>query len=53
MKRLFEQKVARMKDETILEILSYHADVLHDWRNWGDNIEKIVAKEAHKRGLIK
>jgi hypothetical protein len=53
MKKLFEQKIARMKDETILEILSHHADALHDWRSWGDNIERIVAKEAHKRGLIK
>ncbi len=53
MKKLFEQKIARMKDETLLEILSQHADALHDWRSWGDNIERIVAKEAHKRGLIK
>ena len=53
MKKLFEQKIARMKDETLLEILSQHADALHDWSNWGDNIERIVAKEAHKRGLIK
>ena len=53
MKRLFEQKIARMKDETLLEILRHHTNTLHDWRNWGDNIERIVAKEAHKRGLIK
>jgi len=52
MKRLFEQKIARMKNETILEILSHHADTLHDWRNWGNNIERIVAEEAYKRGLI-
>lgn len=52
MKKLFEQKIARMKDKTILEILSHHANALHDWRNWGNNIERIVAKEAYKRGLI-
>jgi len=51
--KLFEQKAARMKNEDILKVLSQYADVLHDWRNWGNNFEKILAKEAYKRGLIK
>jgi hypothetical protein len=54
MKNKFETMVKNLSDKDIMEHLEhYFKDVLHDWRNWGNNISKIFAEEAHRRGLIK
>ena len=54
MDKFMKAKLAKMKDDTLMEILhgDFHKDHVHDWRNWGRNIERLIAEEAHRRGLI-
>jgi hypothetical protein len=53
MKNRFLAITARQSDATLLEILKPHKKDVTNWRNWGDNVLKLTAQEAHKRGLIK
>ena len=50
--KLLGQKVGRLSDELLQEFAGEHQDTIYNWRNWGNNIEKMMAEEAHRRGLI-
>lgn len=49
---LLRKKIQGFKDETIIEFINEHKKYIHDWRNWGNNIERMIAEEAHWRGMI-
>lgn len=51
MKEMLKKKVERFSNELILESLK--GMPIEDRENWGENLEKIIAEEAYKRGLIK
>lgn len=49
------KQVQGMSDELLVELLSHphFRKILHDWRNWGDNPQRLMAEETHRRGLLK
>jgi len=49
---MFTQKAQRMTDAQLEGFVKRNAKSIHDWRNWGNNLDKIIATEAHKRGLF-
>ena len=51
MKEILKKKVEKFSNELLLESLKGMS--VEDWKNWGDTIERMIAEEASKRGLIK
>ena len=51
MKKVLEEQIKRLPDKIIMEGIKKHDH--RNWRKWGDNQLKMMAKEAHRRGLIK
>ena len=49
---LLRKKIQGFRDETILDFIKAHKKYIHDWRNWGRNIDRMIAEEAHRRGMI-
>lgn len=52
MKNLVARIIARQSNDVLMETLDTHKNDLANWRNWGDNFLKLIAEEAHLRGLI-
>ena len=53
MKTIIRQKIQKMSDGDLRKSLNEFTEAeREDWRNWGDNIERMMAEELHRRGLL-
>ena len=53
MKAILQLKVKHMSDRELKKAFNkYPKAERADWKNWGDNMGRMVAEELHQRGLI-
>ena len=53
MKAILQLKVKHMNDRELKKAFNENPkEDRANWRNWGDNINRMVAEELHQRGLI-
>ncbi len=53
MKAILRDKAQAMGDRDLETFLSQFTKAERDdWRNWGDNVERMMAEELHHRGLL-
>lgn len=53
MKAILRLKVQHLSDRDLKKALGRFTQAERDdWRNWGDNVERLMAEELHHRGLL-
>ena len=53
MKALFKLKFENMTDRQLLKLWNEQdSQARADWKSWGDNVDRLMAEELNRRGLI-